>query len=574
MPEILGKYFKKVIEEFRQFPDYGESPERYKILRRNIIILMVVITLVPLLLMAVINYHQYQKALQGEVVNPIRGLLSKTKHSFELFLAERLSAVSFIASAYSYEDLADQAKLNRIFQVMRDKFGGFVDLGLINIDGLQVSYTGPYDLEGKNYRDQSWFQEVRVKGTHISDVFLGYRKFPHFVIAVQNITTSGKSWILRATIDTEKFNNLIASMSLDPTTDAFILNREGIFQTPSKFYGRTLDKFPLPLPPVSYEPNVVSTLDHQGEEVLLGYTYFVNPSLILVMIKPKSEVLKTWYTLKSELFFIFAASVIGIFLVVFRLTNLLVRRIEESDQKRKMAYHEIEYTNKLASLGRMAAGVAHEINNPMAIINEKAGLMMDLIQFAPDFPDKEKFLSLTASISKSVDRVREITHRLLGFARRMDVNIEIMNLDEVIKEVLGFLEKEMMYRNIDLRLQLDESLSKIASDRGQLQQVFLNILNNALEAVSDGGIISITSFERDVDTVGVSIQDNGPGMSQEVKEHIFEPFYTTKKISGTGLGLSITYGIVKKLGGEIEVQSKEGQGTTFTVILPKKAKTA
>jgi len=574
MPEVLMKYLKKLTEEFRQFPDYGESPERYKILRRNIVILMVVITIVPLLLMAVINYHQYQKALQGEVVNPIRGLLNKTKHSFELFLAERLSAVSFIASAYSYEDLADQAKLNRIFQVMRDKFGGFVDLGLINIDGLQVSYTGPYDLEGKNYRDQSWFQEVRVKGTHISDVFLGYRKFPHFVIAVQNITTSGKSWILRATIDTEKFNNLIASMSLDPTTDAFILNREGIFQTPSKFYGRTLDKFPLPLPPVSYEPNVVSTLDHQGEEVLLGYTYFVNPSLILVMIKPKSEVLKTWYTLKSELFFIFAASVIGIFLVVFRLTNLLVRRIEESDQKRKMAYHEIEYTNKLASLGRMAAGVAHEINNPMAIINEKAGLMMDLIQFAPDFPDKEKFLSLTASISKSVDRVREITHRLLGFARRMDVNIEIMNLNEVIKEVLGFLEKEMMYRNIDLRLQLDESLSKIASDRGQLQQVFLNILNNALEAVSDGGIISITSFERDVDTVGVSIQDNGSGMSQEVKEHIFEPFYTTKKISGTGLGLSITYGIVKKLGGEIEVQSKEGQGTTFTVILPKKAKTA
>jgi len=210
----------------------------------------------------------------------------------------------------------------------------------------------------------------------------------------------------------------------------------------------------------------------------------------------------------------------------------------------------------------------------MAIINEKAGLMMDLIQVAPDFPEREKFMSLTASISKSVDRVREITHRLLGFARRMDVNIEIMNLNEVIKEVLGFLEKEMMYRNIDLRLQMDESLSKIASDRGQLQQVFLNILNNALEAVSDGGTISITSFDRDMDTIGVSIQDNGPGMSQEVKEHIFEPFYTTKKISGTGLGLSITYGIVKKLGGEIEVQSKEGRGTTFTVILPKKTKTA
>jgi two-component system NtrC family sensor kinase len=133
------------------------------------------------------------------------------------------------------------------------------------------------------------------------------------------------------------------------------------------------------------------------------------------------------------------------------------------------------------------------------------------------------------------------------------------------------LEKEALHRNIDLQLNLAPDLSRIASDRGQLQQVFLNILNNAFDAVRDGGQVSITSFEVDVDTVGVSIQDNGQGMTQETMTHLFEPFFTTKRGYGTGLGLSITYGIVKKLGGDIRVTSQLGVGTTFTVFLPKKA---
>jgi two-component system, NtrC family, sensor kinase len=214
--------------------------------------------------------------------------------------------------------------------------------------------------------------------------------------------------------------------------------------------------------------------------------------------------------------------------------------------------------------------VAHEINNPLAIINEKGGLMKDLIEFTPDFPEQGKFLGLAESILQSVERCRAITHRLLGFARRMDVQIEVLELNELLREVLGFLEKEAFHRNIEMRLQLADDLPRISSDRGQLQQVFLNIVNNAFQAVDDGGSVSMTSWDRDPDTVGVSVQDNGRGMSEETLKHIFEPFFTTKKGQGTGLGLSITYGIVKKLGGDIEVHSKEGQGTTFTVFLPKK----
>ncbi|MCF8145307.1 MAG: sensor histidine kinase [Deltaproteobacteria bacterium] len=565
----MSRFFNKALTVKKN--DEGRSPAWYQKLRRNITILMLLVTLLPLSFIAGFNYYVYQGALKNEIMTPLKAMVNKTKHSFELFLTERISAVSFIASAYTFEELADQNTLGRIFRVMKKEFGGFIDLGLINSAGKQVSYAGPYRLEGKEYAGQPWFQEVQLRGTHISDVFMGYRQFPHFVIAVQHVSASGRAWILRVTIDTRKFNELIASMGLDASTDAYILNREGTFQTTSKFYGRVLEKCPNCPPPISYEPTIMETVDDQGREILFTYTDFQSGPFRLVVVSRRSEVLKSWVTFKNEIFYVFVVSVILISIVIIKLTGMLVRRIEESDQKRELAYHEMEYTSKLASIGRLAAGVAHEINNPLAVINEKAGLMKDLMTMEGGVVDMKRFQGLTDGVLTCVERCRAITHRLLGFARRMDVSIEVINLNEVLREVLSFLEREALNRNLVLHLELAEDLPSILSDRGQLQQVFLNILNNAFDAVKDGGQVTIKSLERDPDHVEISISDNGVGMSEETMRHIFEPFFSTKKGYGTGLGLSITYGIVKKLGGEIKVDSRLDKGTVFQVILPKRS---
>jgi two-component system, NtrC family, sensor kinase len=550
----------------------AESPERYRIIKRNMAILMILITMVPLFIMAYINFHEYQRVLRQEILAPVRVLVNKGKHSIELFLAERLSLVSFIASDYSFEELANERRLNRLFRVMQQEFGGFVDLGLIDGKGVQVSYSGPYSLKGKDYSEQSWFQQVRVQGKYVSDVFMGYRKFPHVVIAVQRVTDAGETWIVRATIDTSRFDQSIALMGLDPESDAFLINREGVLQSSSKYYGKVLEKCPLEVPPLSTEPNVMERVDPSGREIVMVYSYFLRPDFILMVVKPKTAVLKAWSTLRSDLLVVFVISVAVILIAVFKITGFLVNRLKESDEKREAAYRQMEHSQKLSSIGRLAAGVAHEINNPLAIISEKAGLINDLIELKPGFPDKERFTAVVGAILKSVERCRTITHRLLGFARRMEVQIEFLDLNDIVSEVMGFLEKEALYRNVQLTTQLAADLPRIASDRGQLQQVFLNLINNALAAVEDGGKVAVTTFERDVETIGVSVQDNGTGMSKETMRHIFEPFFTTKKGSGTGLGLSITYGIVKKLGGDIDVHSTEGAGSTFTVFLPKKAR--
>ena len=571
MSGIWQKFKRLMPKGLKDFPHYAEGPERYNLLRKNFVFIVCATAIIPLLLMAAINYYQYQSVLKEEIVKPLRRLITSTKHTLELFLSERESTLRLLIRERTFEELSNQARLNSIFQSLKAEFPEFVDLGLIDASGLQRSYSGPYELKGKNYRDQDWFQEVQLRGVYVSNVFLGYRKFPHFVIAIKRDTAEGDFYVLRATIDTEKFNQLISTITLRRGSDIFLMDREGVLQTPSRHHGNVLEKVSLPVPPMSQEA-VITSAEYKHGEHLLGYAYLRGGNFILVLLKEPGEVMAGWFALKSELLLVLVVSVTVILIVSLRATGLMVDRIREADQKRESMYADMEHTGKLASLGRLAAGVAHEINNPLAIINEKAGLMKDLVEFSQEYQDREKLMSQVDSILRSVNRCREITHRLLGFAKRMDVKVETIHLNELLQEVFGFLEKEAFHRNILVSFNLASDLAPIAHDRGQLQQVFLNIINNAFEAVEDGGNISIATKENEKDpgTVEVAIADDGRGIHPDDLKHIFDPFYSKGKEQGTGLGLSISYGILAKCGGDIRVESKVGKGSTFTVVLPQK----
>lgn len=279
--------------------------------------------------------------------------------------------------------------------------------------------------------------------------------------------------------------------------------------------------------------------------------------------------METWQAIRGELILFFCVSVVLILSVIWVGSTYMVKRVRDADRRREASLHEVEYTNKMATIGRLAAGVAHEINNPLAIINEKAGLLLDLIAMTGEPPRREKVSELATAIISSVERASRVTHRLLGFSRHLDVRFESIVLPELIHEVLGFLEREASYRNVEVVVTSEEGVPEIRSDRGQLQQVFLNIINNALAAVQDNvGRIEIAIRRAGMASVQVLVTDNGVGIEKANLTRIFEPFFTTKKGYGTGLGLSVTYGIVQKLGGTITVDSVLGHWTTFTVTLP------
>ncbi len=546
----------------------GETGQiRYDKIWRGAVLATVSVSILPLVILAVWNFFQYQKSLKAEIIYPVHNLVSNAKGSFLLFLDERKSALKFIIHDIDFESLSNRQRLSSIFLNLKVSLGDIVDLGVITSDGTQVSYIGPYNLEGFNYKNERWFKEVIIKGEYISDVFLGFRDFPHIVIAIKRDYGDG-FYVLRTTLDTQKFNAIVDSIHLRPTSDAFLVNDEGIIQTPTRYHGRVLEKINLSIPPASAQSEVSEMKDWNGSKIITGYTRIEGTPFTFVVVKQYSELMGSLEGFIGKLIGFLALSIIVIVIVIFRISTIMVNNIQEADRKRIKMLHEIEYTAKMASVGRLAAGVAHEINNPLAIVNEKAGMLKDVCLASQDLANKDQFLKLADSILNSVKRCSNITSRLLSFARHIDVKIEQIDLYQLMEEVLSFTGKETEYRNILVNLNKDTDVPLIRSDRGQLQQVFLNIINNAFAAVSDGGRIDIDIRNEGPDNVSVSIEDNGIGIRKEDLNRIFEPFFTTKGRQGSGLGLSITYGIIQKLRGDIKVKSEVNKGTKFTVTLP------
>jgi len=548
----------------------GPPLSPYRRLRRYSSMLTSLIALIPLFILAIINYHQDTDAYRAENRYAISRILSNTERTLEFVLEERRSALAFILSERSYEELNTNEGLAATLQNLKNSFGGFVDLGLIDSGGVQQSYVGPYNLAGINYQDQSWFLEVILRGFHVSDVFMGYRNFPHFVMAFKKEKPNGDFYVIRATLDMELLTRLIYNLELDRRTDAFIINRDGILQTPSVFFGGVLEKARFEVPSSMMDREVIDERIEDEQWLTTGYAYISKSPFILMVMKQLERPLWHWIDHRADLLWFLGISAALILVVVYYSTSHMVNRLRESDLKRAKVFHNAEYTNKMATIGRMAAGVAHEINNPLAIINEKAGLLKDMVDFDPNHPQKEKTLTQISSILKSVERCSKVTHRLLGFARRMEMQTEIINLAELLKEVMGFQSSEIIHRNIKIESTIDPKLPELESDRGQLQQVFLNIISNALAAIPDGGRIEITASPLNPDEIAVTITDNGVGIQERDLQHIFEPFFSTRGEFGTGLGLSITNDIVQRLGGRISVKSTVGVGTSFIVSLPIK----
>ncbi len=548
----------------------SERKARYRKLWFWVVVVTTIVAVTPLVILTLMNYFQYQRALKHEVKNRVNRLTSLTKRSVEFFLEERRSALTFITKERTYDELSDPERLALVYHHLKEVLGGIVDLGFIDSGGKQLAYIGPYDLTGKDYSNQDWFHEVKLRGHYVSDVFMGHRDFPHFVIAVSGGGKNGDSYVLRCTIDSATLEQQIRPLNLSPPSEVFIINHKGTLQTPSADYGKLMERADIEAPPYSDTWEIKETTDDEGHHLIQGYAYIDHSPFILIIIKHLPSSMQSWFALRQSLWLFLFVSVVVIVIIIMGSSYYMVSRIRVADRQRAQVLHNVEYTNKMASIGRLSAGIAHEINNPLAIISEKVGMLKDILALSEDFPQKKKSLELVNSILNSVDRCVRITQRLLGFAKHIDVRVEKIDIEQLVQEVISFLEHEARYRNIELSMEVRGELPAVESDRGQLQQVLLNIMNNSLNALSEAnkeGNVKILLSSKNRDKVAITISDNGPGIPQEHLKHIFEPFYTTRN-KGTGLGLSITYGIVNKLGGDIDVDSRPGEGTSFKVTLP------
>jgi two-component system NtrC family sensor kinase len=234
------------------------------------------------------------------------------------------------------------------------------------------------------------------------------------------------------------------------------------------------------------------------------------------------------------------------------------------EKKLQETHVQLVSSEKMASLGKLAAGIAHEINNPLGGILIYSSLMME------DLPEEDSKRGDLARIVQEAGRCKEIVKSLLEFARQTEPKMEPTDINRAITDGLFFLENQALFHNIRIIKKLDPFLPFVRGNAGQLKQVLINIIVNAAEAIHGSGTLTITTYpSADRKTVFLKFTDTGEGIPEENLTRIFDPFFTTKDVGkGTGLGLATSYGIVEEHGGKIRVKSKVGEGTTFTIELP------
>ena len=540
----------------------------YTRLRWHLVLTTLGLSLVPLFALGYVLHSEFRQTYEEKLTSNLKLMVSNKRDTIDMFLNERVVQLQMLAEMHTFAQMTDQTHLNTVFETIHERSRSFVDIGVIAQNGRHEAYCGPFDLKEVNYKDEPWFHQAMLKGLYISDVFMGFRNFPHFIIAVKR-QEAGKTWILRATIDSEVFTSLVRNVRTGRLGDAYLVNAANELQTPSRFGGKVLSKASVP----AYSGGQgieIRTWKDKNTEFVAGTTSLAHSGWRLVIVESPDEELSPLLKTRSLVYILLAACALMIFVAAYATVNSMVNKLKLSDRERAAMDAAVLQSSKMASLGKLAAGVAHEVNNPLSIIRESAGWIRDIINDGElgEGPAVDDLQEALGDIDRHVERARTVTHRMLGFARRMEPLHEDVDLNMLANQTTSFLENETRHRNIKVECFMDQDLPLITTDSNQLQQVILNLLENAIDAVGENGAITLSTLH-DKDGVSMEITDTGAGIAKENLTKVFDPFFTTKAAGeGTGLGLSIVYSTLNKLGGTIDVRSEPGQGTTFTISLP------
>ncbi len=536
---------------------------------------VIIFSITPMILVSGIILYEFNRSYHEKVHAHLAELVLKHKQNIDGFLVEKLADIRALVKTFGVEELSDESFLRNRLEILQEVYGPvFVDLGVIDSKGLQVAYAGPFKLGKALYSTAGWFENAMKKEYVISDVFLGLRGLPHFIVTVRD-NWKGEPWIIRATIDFVAFNNLVGNIRVGETGFAFIVNRNGELQTKPLF-----DIMPEKGPYSEFmsaelgkkdDIQIVERKDESGNKAIYVAAFLKGGDWLLVYQQKFSDAFSDFHRALKVAFAIIILGGLAITSLAYVLSTRMAYRVAKLDEERQMMDEQIIETGKLASVGELAAGIAHEINNPVAIMVEEAGWIEDLLE-EEDFKEGknlDEFQRSLKQIRTQGKRCKEITYKLLSFARKTDSTIQQVHLNDMLEELVAISAQRAKYSNVTINTDFQSNLPFLEVSLSELQQVFLNLINNSLDAMEKtGGILEISS-KLEEDYVVVTVEDNGPGIPKANLGRIFDPFFTTKQVGkGTGLGLSICYGIIKKMGGEIEVRSTVDVGTTFYVRIP------
>lgn len=432
------------------------STREYRRIFRRLFVTHLGLALLPLVALGIFSIDRINSIYDEKISAGIEAVCSSKHRALDTFLHERVSQIKTLAFTHDLAELRDPDRLSRIFTVMQQSGRSFVDLGIIGMDGRHISYVGPFDLRDANYVNAPWFTEVLRKGVFVSDVFMGFRNVPHFIIAVLR-HEGGESFIMRATIDMEAINSLLQRVYSGERSDAFLINEQGVLQTDSRDYGRILEHFDVTLPNVLRQGIALVPLPSQpgdsgSKEPLAAMMHLDSMPWLLVVVDDVRESLAPLHRLRIYILLFVGLGAVLVTVGAFLGTRYIVSCLTAADRKQAHIDARMLQSSKMAALGKMAAGVAHEVNNPLMLIQENAGWIRDLLQDEnpKNMVNYDEIMESTDKIEKHVQRAKGITQRMLGFGRRMNPGRSEIMVNVLVDQATEFLKTEARGRNITI----------------------------------------------------------------------------------------------------------------------------
>lgn len=552
---------------------------RLELQKRRLTSVLFFSSILPLILIAICIFlysiHSIDKEYKKIGASEIHILSNEYREKANQEIESALRLIDFFSALHNDEE-SFQANLFQVYEEISRSTQWLEGIVIVTDQGKRVAVAGlPHSQNFESIASTYSATGQPLTRALISDVQANPKGIPYFLITTR-IQLGSKTHIACLSINAFLFSATLDKVRVGRTGEIFLINTSGILQTKSIMHGSILDSVDHTL--AGQNPQADAVMQREWKGTRLWYIVLpldTNPNWRIVVQRDEREILQSRDTLLARFIMLGLLCLVALVAIAVRTikkTRALQDQMEE--ERAQLTDYHIQ-VQKLDAISQLGVGLAHEVNNPLAIIGEEAGWMQDVLkrESFKDHPDAGELREALRQIVTQTARSREITHKLLSFGGKTDGIIRDTILNTLVADIVTLRRREASQKNIEIREELAPKLPIIHSEPSLLRQLLINLINNSIDAMPDGGQITVSTSPSPEGGVQLQVRDTGFGIPEENLCKIFDPFFTTKPPGkGAGLGLSICHGILQRIGGQIFVSSEPGKGTTATIELPLEAR--
>jgi len=532
------------------------------------------VALLPLFSFGYIGISQGKQMIKDRAASYLMNLSKRNAESIKQFMIERVNDMNLLSSIL---DISDSNFEHHITQVKNDPYRPYIDFFILSQSG-QLIFSAGGKLIGSKILEKANELSLSWKGIRIQKIFKVSDKdkvIPVLILSKRLTNQNGDApQSLYTLVDFRFIDVLLKENNIEDTGEVYLVNEDGLFLSNSRFGAKALQtKISIQETPLSSKSSAHQGIDYRGETVLQSRQSLPPFDWIVIADQDIVEILNRIKELEKKA--LIYASITGcvVFLLAFFISTAIANMVEENYQREKEMEFQVIQKEKLASLGLLTSGLAHELNTPLANA-------LLYTQIAVEELEDEDFNknSICQHLSTVIDEVKQgscVIKNLLYFSRHTHSDSQTVDCNKLLTKLMEITIPHCDSKNIHAKMELENDIPDVIAHASTLQSILTNLVANAIEAMPDGGnLVLKTRFVPVLKMVKIEVNDSGTGIAKEDISNIFTPFYSTKKPGeGTGLGLFISYEMARKLGGDLRVVSStrnnsKQSGTSFTLELP------